>query len=155
MPPLRARKEDLGVLVAELLPVVAPGRAGSVRLSIDVGRALLAYDWPLNIRELSQALSVAAVLAGEVVELSHFPEPLRLAVQPRAAGAVPPVRPSTPPEPPRELGPGDAELRDALVAALRSSRGNVSEVARAMGKTRMQIHRWMRRFAIDPESYRE
>ena len=168
VPPLRDCKEDVGVLVAELLPVVAPGRAERLRLSIDVGRALLAHDWPLNVRELSQALSVAAVLANEVIELSHAPEPLRHAVRPRTSAAPlspsaslhpsspspPTAPPSLPPEEPRELGPGDAELRDALVTGLRSSRGNVSEVARAMGKTRMQIHRWMRRFAIDPESYR-
>jgi transposase-like protein len=30
----------------------------------------------------------------------------------------------------------------------------VSEVARTMGKTRMQIHRWMKRFGITPESFR-
>ena len=43
-----------------------------------------------------------------------------------------------------------AELSDALTR----THGNVSEVARAMGKTRMQIHRWMKRFNITPESFR-
>ena len=106
MPPLRDRKEDLGVLLAELLPVVAPGRAERLRLSVDVGRALLAHDWPLNVRELAQALSVAAVLADEVIELSHIPEPLRHAVRPRTSAA--PLSPSAvaaPIEPVASHGP--------------------------------------------------
>jgi hypothetical protein len=32
--------------------------------------------------------------------------------------------------------------------------GNVAEVARAMGKARMQIHRWVKRLGIDPGRYR-
>jgi hypothetical protein len=32
--------------------------------------------------------------------------------------------------------------------------GNVANVARAMGKARMQIHRWCQRFGIDPSAYR-
>jgi transposase-like protein len=32
--------------------------------------------------------------------------------------------------------------------------GNVSEVARAMGKARMQIHRWIKRFDLDPRRHR-
>jgi len=30
----------------------------------------------------------------------------------------------------------------------------VSDVSRVLGKTRMQIHRWMKRFEIDPETFR-
>jgi transcriptional regulator of acetoin/glycerol metabolism len=41
-----------------------------------------------------------------------------------------------------------------LLQALAAHGGNVSVVAREMGRTRMQIHRWMRRFGIDPDHYR-
>ena len=51
------------------------------------------------------------------------------------------------------LSEDDVRTRDTLVASLTEHRGNVSEVARSMGRTRMQIHRWMRRFSIDPETY--
>jgi transposase-like protein len=33
-------------------------------------------------------------------------------------------------------------------------RGNVSEVARALGKARMQIQRWMKRWQIDASTFR-
>ena len=43
----------------------------------------------------------------------------------------------------------DAELRARLVSALASHRGNISAVARALGRDRKQIHRWIARLAID------
>jgi transposase-like protein len=52
------------------------------------------------------------------------------------------------PEPEGEL------LEAALVGHLRAEKGNVAAVARAMGKAPMQVHRWMKRFSIDPDDYR-
>jgi transcriptional regulator of acetoin/glycerol metabolism len=54
----------------------------------------------------------------------------------------------------RPLGAEEQKLKDDLVRRLGETRGNVSEIARAMGKTRMQIHRWMKRFGLDVETYR-
>jgi DNA-binding NtrC family response regulator len=145
LPPLRDRKEDLGVLLRDLLPAVAPERAERMQFSTELGRALLAHGWPFNVRELQQALAVATVLATDVIRLAHAPETLRAVAHPRG--------PSDPPAA-SALAPEDQALRDAVVTALRAERGNVSEVARAMGKTRMQIHRWMQRFDIDPKRFR-
>jgi len=52
------------------------------------------------------------------------------------------------------LSDDDQKLKADLVEALSRTHGNVSEIARTMGKMRMQIHRWMKRFALDPESFR-
>jgi transposase-like protein len=46
-------------------------------------------------------------------------------------------------------------LREVVVAQLRTHRGNVAAVARTLGRAPMQIHRWMRRFGIDPNDYRD
>ena len=54
---------------------------------------------------------------------------------------------------PRPHSEEDERLRVELSAELTRTHGNVSEVARTMGKTRMQIHRWMKRFGITPESF--
>jgi hypothetical protein len=45
-------------------------------------------------------------------------------------------------------------LRTRLVGLLDLHRGNIAAVARALDKDRMQIHRWMRRFALDLETFR-
>jgi transposase-like protein len=34
-------------------------------------------------------------------------------------------------------------------------RGSITEVAREMGKARMQVHRWCRRFGVDPNLFRK
>jgi transposase-like protein len=58
-------------------------------------------------------------------------------------------RPARPGAPPPAWSAADAELRARLVRALASHRGNISAVARALGRDRKQIHRWIARLAID------
>ncbi|HEU5055019.1 MAG TPA: hypothetical protein VFU21_00780, partial [Kofleriaceae bacterium] len=93
------------------------------------------HRWPLNVRELEQALCAALALCGPErrIGLAHLPEPVR----PRAAAA------------------GDPALRDQLVRLLAEHGGNISAVARAMGKARVQVRRWCRRFGVDPDAYRK
>jgi transcriptional regulator with AAA-type ATPase domain len=148
VPPLRERREDLGILVAAILPRVAR-QPGSVTFGSDAARALFRHDWPLNVRELEKALEVATVLArGGRVELQHLPEALRTT---QVSKPLPAARSAAG----GELGPEDLQRRDELVTHLRAHRGNISAVARAMGVARMQVHRFLRRFGIDPAAYRE
>jgi transcriptional regulator of acetoin/glycerol metabolism len=56
--------------------------------------------------------------------------------------------------PPVAIPEDDASLRAFVLAALETHKGNVSDVSRALGRTRMQIHRWMKRFEIDPATFR-
>jgi transcriptional regulator with GAF, ATPase, and Fis domain len=61
--------------------------------------------------------------------------------------------PGSPPDG-RWLSPRDEELRRQLLEALARTRGNVAQVARDLGKARMQLHRWMKRLRIDPDAFR-
>jgi DNA-binding NtrC family response regulator len=145
LPKLADRACDLGLLVGDILRAAVPDRAPRITFSAAAGRACAFHDWPLNIRELQQALSLAAALAkDDVIELSHLP--------PKVAAAKPRGTPSQPPAAP--LSSDDERLRAELLAHLEIANGNVSEVARAMGKQRTQIHRWVRRFAIDLDAFR-
>ncbi len=152
MPPLRWRREDLGLLIGVLLRRIVPGRAAQVQLSGEAARALLRYRWPLNIRELEKCLTAAVVLAAEgPIELAHLPEPVRdaLAAPP---GSTPSITLSAGEEP---IAPeGDAQKREELIALLREHAGNVAAVARAMGKARMQIHRWIKRYGLSLDTFR-
>jgi DNA-binding NtrC family response regulator len=157
LPPLRARREDMGIFIGVLLRELAQDRAEALSLTPGAARALLAHPWPLNLRELNQALRVALLLhQGDAIDLAHLPEPLR---EPRLSSlppspAVPAARPSSLPSQPLRTAGSEELLKQSLIEQLKQSAGNVREVARAMGRTRMQIHRWMKRFAIDPESFR-
>jgi transcriptional regulator with PAS, ATPase and Fis domain len=158
--PLRERRADLGLLIADLLPRVAPERAGKLRLSPDLVTALVSHAWPRNVRELEHLLSVAVVTSTEdLLRLEHVGDGLRTSRAPVSAhlpaSAPTSASPSAPSAPTsRPLSEDDEKLRVELSAALTRTHGNVSEVARTMGKTRMQIHRWMKRFGITPESFR-
>lgn len=137
LPPLRERLEDLGLLAAALLPRRDGGALPA--LGPKAVRALLRFGWPGNVRQLERALSSAAALAaGAAIGPEHLPEEVRAALAER-----PGVRDED-----------DAAQRDELVALLKEHRGNVSAVARATGKARMQIQRWIKRFQLDPEAYR-
>jgi len=143
LPPLRDRRNDIGVLIAAILRRIAPGHASKIVLAPDVGRALLSYEWPLNIRELAQSLKALLALASDdVIRRWHLPVSIARTLEPSESK---PIVASN--------GRGD-QLRLELLAQLSAHRGNLAEVARAMGKARMQIHRWCKRFGVDPESYR-
>ena len=54
----------------------------------------------------------------------------------------------------RAVTEADLALKRELLLQLESHRGNVSDVAQAMGKKRMQVHRWMRRFGVQAHVFR-
>ncbi|MCW5836606.1 MAG: sigma 54-interacting transcriptional regulator, partial [Labilithrix sp.] len=59
--PLRERRGDVGLLIADLLPRITPERAERIRFAPDLATALGAHAFPLNVRELEHLLSVALV----------------------------------------------------------------------------------------------
>ncbi len=111
-------------------------------LSVEACQALFAYGWPSNVRELEQCLARAVALAPSgAIELHHLPD-----------AVAKPGRSST--RPSRLLSKEDELLRAQLADELGRHAGNVSEVARAMGKARMQIQRWLKRFRINASDFR-
>jgi DNA-binding NtrC family response regulator len=143
LPPLRDRMEDLGILIAALLDRLG-ARPGTCFAPAAM-RALIAHDWPLNIRELEKCLTAAlALTSAATVELDHLPPAVRKPRAPR-----PPEAAADEP-----LSAEDAELRQQLIELLTTHGGNVTAVAKALAKGRMQIHRWAKRFGLDLEAFR-
>jgi transcriptional regulator of acetoin/glycerol metabolism len=136
--PLRDRSEDVGLLVADLLPRLSPASAERVRFTSDAALTLVRHRWPLNVRELAQALSRALTLSDDgSIEVDHLTSAITL---------IP--RDERPAEDP------DRAMRADLEGRLRKHRGNVTTVAKEMNKAPMQIYRWMRKLGLDPKSYR-
>jgi len=141
LPPLRARRMDLGILVAALLARHAGAEAASYRFDRRCAEALVTHDYPLNIRELEQALLALLALAGpeRVFRREALAETaLGLGAAPGGASAS------------RDPDRVRAELLDQLAR----HQGNISAVARAMRRTRMQVHRWLKRWNIDSARFR-
>jgi DNA-binding NtrC family response regulator len=137
LPPLRARRLDLGIVVAALLRR-RPG-GDRVRFAWPAATQLFRHDWPRNIRELERVLDTASALAGsEPITLQHLPDELRGLREPHASAG----------ERAQRLTPEDQQLKSRLEELLRAHGDNLSEVARTLGKDRTQIYRWIRRFGL-------
>jgi NtrC-family two-component system response regulator AlgB len=80
LPALRQRREDIPSFVTSFLkPVAQSGRLKTMSVSPDAMAALVAYDWPGNIRELSNVLERATLLAnGDQLTPDLLPEEVRV-----------------------------------------------------------------------------
>lgn len=136
--PLRLRREDLGLVVSSLLKRHGGADTSRIRLHPVAARMLLSYGFPGNARELDKVLHAALALAGGgEIGIEHLPAWSReKPVEAQENGL-------------RESDP----LKDDLIRHLSEHKGNISAVARATGKARMQVQRWMKRFGIDAEDY--
>jgi transcriptional regulator with GAF, ATPase, and Fis domain len=180
LPPLRERKEDI-YLLARFFGA-RYGRP-SLEFSFSFIVALLHYDWPFNVRELESCIKRGVALTdGAQLDTVHLPDAIaehmkgygerpRVAapsnlpppVMPPAGGertqtphpaasayAPPPAYPASGPPASRRGPPTEEELR----ALLQRHHGNVAAVGRELGKERMQVHRWLKRYNIDLSAYR-
>ena len=127
LPPLRARRHEIPVLAAALAPRDAV-------LTDEAVRALVAYGWPGNIRELKNTLWRAAIVAeGRPIRAAH----LGLGGSPKGARALDA-------EP---LSLEEAE-RGAIEAALLANDGNKVRAARTLGIARSTLQERIRRLGI-------
>ena len=140
IPAVSERRTDVGILIGTLFERIFP--SGHPGLEAEAARMLFRYPWPLNVREIEQALSTARVLAQAIaVRSDHLPDTVRSGRPPGAPKPAP-------------LTEADQKVREDVIRALREHQGNVSAVARALDKDRKQIQRWIKRFGLDPTSYR-
>lgn len=143
VPSLAARREDIGFLIARFLE-----RYDGVSLTFSIAayRALLQYPWPYNIRELEKAIEGAVALTERRIELEHLPEEVvaHRSDDPRLKATVQAEDAET----------MDLALERELVRLMTVNHGNISKVARTMGRSRMQVHRWLKRLNVNPEQFR-
>jgi DNA-binding NtrC family response regulator len=143
LPPLRDRKEDIFMLLSEFFR-----RHGGreVNVTFPFMLALLHYDWPYNVRELESCAKRCIVLSdGRALDESMLTDDIARDMQgygqefvPAGAGKEEAAAPSQ----------ADLEL------LLARHQGNVAAVGRDLGKARMQIHRWLKRYGIDINDHR-
>lgn len=170
LPPLRERREDLFPL---LLHFLAGMGKTHMQVTFPFMLAVAHYRWEYNVRELESAVRVATTLGGgDQLDLQHLPETVRRALEGHGAPAdtvqtqpsmsqssllsrLPGESPvgaanTTRPGPRRGDSPSEEELRELLTR----HHGNIAAVGRELGKERMQVHRWLRRYDIDIEQFR-
>jgi DNA-binding NtrC family response regulator len=108
--------------------------------------ALLHYDWTYNVRELESCAKRCVVLSeGKALSEEMLTADIarEMADYGREFAAADPSKEDS-----------VAPRREDLVLLLERHQGNVAAVGRDLGKARMQIHRWLKRYAIDINAYR-
>jgi two-component system response regulator AtoC len=128
VPPLRARKSDIPLLVAHAL-----SQTKARAVSEEAMQLFLGYRWPGNVRELMHVVQRAAVMCGgEVIDAGDLPEAIQ----------------SSPATAPASGSYETMPLREALAAlekrmiegALERAGGNRAEAARILGIARPQLY---------------
>jgi len=158
IPPLRERREEIAQLIEFfLLKFAAVYRRPAVRPSIVLQDALLAYEWPGNIRELENMMKRLVVLQDEALILAELGR-LRHA---RAAAEhdhqsssspyapPPPLRAPAPAPPPVAVAAPPPGAFDGHVTLANGADGvNLQELARhaAMGAEKEAIQLALERF---------
>jgi transcriptional regulator with PAS, ATPase and Fis domain len=151
LPPLRERLEDLGALANHFL---ARTPAGAMGLDSAAFRALFAYSWPLNVRELEKIIGAAARLTAGQRPIALRDLPQAVATPGSAPAAAPPAPPpASTPSGRRPPSPGPS--REQLEALLVEHQGNVADVSRALGRQRAAVWRWIKRFGLGVDQHRE
>jgi transcriptional regulator of acetoin/glycerol metabolism len=150
LPPLRARREDLGLVLARL------ARAGELEdgftLTRSAARLLLARPFALNVRELAHALGTALLVAPKKrIDARH----LELAPQSPAVplSSTDTTSPDGATARPAPAAPDEDARKDRLVALLGKHHGNLSAVARELATSRTQVQRLMDRFGLRREQF--
>jgi transcriptional regulator with PAS, ATPase and Fis domain len=140
VPPLRERKDDIGLLVERFLAAQVPPRS-FLDLPPNALELLKAHHWPGNVRELRNTVA-------RLVLFPHLGEQAIAKASPRrkeAAGveqfASLPLREA------REMVVEQFE-RSYLAMKLREHKGNVSRAAESMGVSRQLVHRLMERYGV-------
>jgi len=135
MPPLRARKEDIPLLVTAFLKNFARDNSKPFReLTADAIQAILAYDWPGNVRELRTAVEHGVVMAtGPRITLRDLPANVRQAAPGGKVRGL--VFSSSQPYNLHDTG------HRLIERALAESNGNVTEAAIKLGISRRTLHR--------------
>jgi two-component system response regulator PilR (NtrC family) len=142
VPPLRQRREDIGVISTSILARLAGEQAEALpALSEEAEAALAAYPFPGNVRELENILERAVALCeGHRIEVADLYLPQVDSLIGQEADA--PLRAAAPPSP-TAFGPDGTALPDAIEQmeretiqkALEANRYNKTKTAAQLGIT--------------------
>ncbi len=144
IPPLRERRTDILLLADHFAEKYSKVSHKDVRrISTPAIDMLMAYHWPGNVRELENCIERAVLLSDDgVIHGHHLPPTLQTA---EATGTS-------------SRGNLGAALerveKELIMDALKSSRGNMTGAAAALGITERIMGLRVHRFGIDPRRFR-
>lgn len=146
LPPLRERKEDIPMLIAEIAQQLH-GDA-SYTIAPDALHLLLDYDWPGNVYELKHALERAlALTSGPVLHLGDFPTQLQNAERELRLAASHDTATDTPTLTVEVRSIADME-KQAILSTLRQLNGDKLMAARLLGIGKTTLYRKLKEYGV-------
>jgi len=153
LPPLRERKEDIPMLIAQIAHQLHGDT--SYTIAPDALHLLLGYDWPGNVQELKHALERAlALTSGPVLHLGDFPtqlqnaeRELRLAASQGPANEAPTLTVEV-----RSIA--DME-KQAILSTLRQLNGDKLTAARLLGIGKTTLYRKLKEYGVTDDDLRD
>jgi DNA-binding NtrC family response regulator len=140
VPSLKERKDDIPLLAQHILDGIAERRqTRPLRMSDEAVGILCAYDWPGNIRELSNILARASAFGQDsVIQVVDLDVPTRTQASgtDSRAGVIPAHQTL------------EYLERQAVRDALQACGGNKAAAARQLGISEKTIHNKIRRFGL-------
>lgn len=137
VPPLRERKEDIPLLMSHFLEMYNERNKRHVQgFSQRAKAAMMAYDWPGNIRELGNCVESAVVLtANQIIDLDDLPAVVRNANSEERV-VIP-------------VGSTMEQAEKALIlATIAYCGGNKSKAADVLGIARKTLHRKVQEYKL-------
>ncbi|MBN1364399.1 MAG: sigma 54-interacting transcriptional regulator, partial [Syntrophaceae bacterium] len=140
LPPLKDRKEDIPLLIEHFISKFNRLHNKNICcVTNEVTAALLAYDFPGNVRELENIIEHCFVLCeGEIIEARHLPSS---------------VRPLPKTESEQTSEPATIKQMEIILIkqALKRNKGNKTAAAKQLGIDKSTLFRKMKAFGIADE----
>ena len=145
IPPLRERHSDIPLIADRVIKRLSRQLGHRLSLGEGVNDMLKRYPWPGNIREIEAVLGRAAIQVGArgVIETTHLPSSLRFVNHlPAGEQTIPAIQSL------------DEVERETILQTAQFCRGNVTQMAHALGVSRTTLWRRLKIFQITPQDYR-
>ena len=153
LPPLRLRS-DKAYVIDRVLRQEAQQVGMSAKLSDEAAHALMAYDWPGNIRQLRNVLRYALALSDDgCVEAGNLPQELFADERPAVTRTEKAVQRRSSDIVPQSERTGSSPDAQRLIDSLRQRRWNVTATAQDLGICRATVYRQMKRHNIVPPTH--
>ncbi len=156
VPPLRSRKMDIPLLATHYARQFCPIGVPFVAITEEAVRAMMAYSWPGNVRQLRNEIERATVM------VAHEPVPVidrKILSRTIQSGSPAPSDGAVKPD----VLPDDAPLDDLLASTekriieevLASNQGQVSVSATRLGLTRQGLYKKIKRLGISVAKFQK
>jgi DNA-binding NtrC family response regulator len=141
IPPLRERKQDIPLLIGNVLERINQARQEQHTMGDDALRLMLNHDWPGNVRELENCVERACTTCSlPTIHVVDLPTQLR-DVQTQPAAAQPATDSSA-------ITPIEVLEKQAILHAIHVLAGDKLEAARRLGIGKTTLYRKLKEYGL-------